>query len=138
MVFDDEWPEGNFPPITVLAHCLIIQAIDAGATEVHIVPVAETMQVLLRMDGQLRQHSVLPSFAYPKLVTCYKVMAEVSWASRQQPVTGHFSYRRKGRYYDVEATFPLRLHEPQVIIKITPSPGARADDEAATREREPA
>jgi len=116
-------------PIVAIAHALLEQAIDANATEIHIEPGADRMEVSYRIGGVLHRHMVLPTHIYPNLVTRYKVMAEVSWASRQQPVQGHFTLRRRGRYYDCELTFPLRLLDPKITVRITPGADAEGDDE---------
>jgi type II secretory ATPase GspE/PulE/Tfp pilus assembly ATPase PilB-like protein len=116
-------------PIIGIANAVIKHGIDSNATEIHLEPGPNRMEVYFRVDSQMQRQYALPARIYPALVTRYKVMAEVSWASRHQPARGHIALRHKGRFYDLDVTFPLRLLEPKITISITPGPAAERDDE---------
>lgn len=116
-------------PIVRIAHTIIEQAIDRNATEIHIEPGPDQMQIYFQVVGEFQQFMRMPAWIYPGLVTRYKVMADVSWASHHQPARGHFTLCHKGRYYDVEVTFPRRLLDPKITMSITPGADAEEDDE---------
>jgi type IV pilus assembly protein PilB len=116
-------------PIIGIANTIIKHGIDSSATEIHLEPGPNRMEVYFRLDGELQRQYALPDHIYPALVTRYKVMAEVSWASRHQPARGHIALRHKGRFYDLDLTFPLRLLDPKITISITPGPDAEGDEE---------
>jgi type IV pilus assembly protein PilB len=116
-------------PIVRIAHTIIELAIEANATEIQIVLGTKEMEVSYWIGGHWHRRVALPAYIYPNLVTRYKVMAEVSWASRQQPFTGDFSFRHRGRYYRIEITFPPRLLDPRITMSITVGPEVEGEDE---------
>jgi type II secretory ATPase GspE/PulE/Tfp pilus assembly ATPase PilB-like protein len=123
-----EIPVASVAPIIAVAHAIIEQAIDAHASEIQLLLLEDRMEVYNRVGEHLHRWMTLPARIYPNLVTRYKVMADVSWASRQLPVDGHISIRRRGRQYDIAVTFPVRLLDPRLIMTITPGPESVGDE----------
>jgi type IV pilus assembly protein PilB len=118
-------------PLVRIAYNIIHQAIKDNASEIVVEPGPDKTSVYYCIDHLLHWMFDMPSEYYPRLVTLYKVMTDVSWASRQQPLTGHLRVRHSQSYYDLEVTFPPRLLE-RITMRIIPGPEAEGDDEDAT------
>lgn len=117
-------------PIVHIARSILCQAIEAGASEIHIEPGADRMAVFFQIGGALQRipHLSLQADFQPRLVARYKVLAETGWASKDRPVKGHFAVSHDGKHYDLDLVFAATPLGEKVIISITAGSDARPGD----------
>ena len=68
-----------------------LQAIKRKASDVHLVPTADSSTVLFRLDGELHRTIVLPLRLHESMVARIKVLAEMDIAESRRPQDGSFS-----------------------------------------------
>lgn len=83
-----------------LVASILEQAVNAGASDVHIEPGEENLAVRFRVDGVLQDHSRYPLTLATGIVSRIKVMAGMDIAERRVPLDGRFHRRLSGREID--------------------------------------
>lgn len=83
-----------------LVASILEQAVNAGASDVHVEPGEDLLAVRFRVDGVLRDHSTYPLGLATGIVSRVKVMAGMDIAERRVPLDGRFHRRLAGREID--------------------------------------
>jgi general secretion pathway protein E len=105
-------------PVIRLINGLIAEAINQGASDIHVEPYENNLVVRMRIDGQLREVLQAPARAKARIVSRIKVMARLDIAERRLPQDGRISLSLGGRSVDVRvATLPSRYGE-RVVMRI--------------------
>jgi type IV pilus assembly protein PilB len=102
-----------------LVHGLMLYCIQHGASDIHVQPMAKTLDIRLRVDGQLETLLKLNRNAIPPVLSRLKVMADLDIAERRQPQDGRISFVLRHRTYDFRlSTVPTVFGEKAVIRAI--------------------
>jgi type IV pilus assembly protein PilB len=112
IVEDESQPEAEFvmdeidkdAPVIKLVHSIIAEAIDQGASDIHIDPGEGDMRVLLRIDGVLSQTATLKRAMAASIISRVKIMSEMDISERRVPQDGRFALTVGGRRVDVRVT----------------------------------
>jgi len=72
-------------PVVRLVHQLVGQAVEQGASDLHISPDGQDLRVRLRIDGVLRDVTTVPRRLAAGVVSRMKIMAELDIAERRVP-----------------------------------------------------
>ncbi len=91
-------------PVIKLVHSLIAEAIEQGASDIHIDPGEGDMRVLLRIDGVLSQTATLKRSMASSVISRVKIMSEMDISERRVPQDGRFALTVNGRRVDVRVT----------------------------------
>ena len=75
-------------PVVKLVHQLVAQAVEAGASDLHIMPDGTDLRVRFRIDGVLRDITTVPRRMAAGVVSRVKIMAELDIAERRVPQDG--------------------------------------------------
>ena len=105
-------------PIIRLLNSALTQAIEEGASDIHIEPFETRLVVRFRVDGLLRDVVEPPVVLAGRLVARVKVMARLNTAEKRVPQDGRISLRVGGRLVDVRvSTLPVHYGE-RVVMRI--------------------
>jgi type IV pilus assembly protein PilB len=91
-------------PVIKLVHSIIAEAIDQGASDIHIDPSESDMRVLVRVDGVLSQTATLKRTMAASVISRVKIMSEMDISERRVPQDGRFGLTVAGRRVDVRVT----------------------------------
>jgi type IV pilus assembly protein PilB len=91
-------------PVIKLVHSIIADAIEQGASDIHIDPGEGDMRVLFRIDGVLSQTSTLKRSMATSVISRVKIMSEMDISERRVPQDGRFALTVSGRRVDVRVT----------------------------------
>ncbi|NQT51226.1 Flp pilus assembly complex ATPase component TadA [bacterium] len=108
------------PVIVKLVYIIIIEAINAGASDIHIQPEEDCLRVRFREDGILRdaekhRHSWLYGRA---IIARLKVMAAMDIAEKRRPQDGRVSVSYAGQAYDLRVSCLPGIHGEKVVMRI--------------------
>jgi len=81
-------------PVVKLVHQLVAQAVEAGASDLHIMPDGTDLRVRFRIDGVLRDITTVPRRMAAGVVSRVKIMAELDIAERRVRRTAASGCRR--------------------------------------------
>ncbi|MDX2235202.1 MAG: type II secretion system ATPase GspE [Hyphomonadaceae bacterium] len=105
-------------PVIRLINSLLSQAINEGASDIHIEPYETVVVVRLRVDGVMREILQAPGKAKARLASRIKVMARLDIAEKRLPQDGRVSLSLGGRNVDVRvSTLPSR-HGERVVMRL--------------------
>ena len=105
-------------PIIRLLNSALTQAIEEGASDIHIEPFETRLVVRFRVDGLLRDVVEPPASVAGRIVARVKVMARLNTAEKRVPQDGRISLRLGGRMVDVRvSTLPTHYGE-RVVMRI--------------------
>jgi type IV pilus assembly protein PilB len=91
-------------PVIKLVHTIIAEAIEQGASDIHIDPGEGDMRVMLRIDGVLSQTATLKRAMAANVISRVKIMSEMDISERRVPQDGRFALTVAGRRVDVRVT----------------------------------
>jgi len=105
-------------PIINLVNYLLVQAIRAGASDIHVEPSRKFSIVRFRVDGQMYEALRPRRDMHPALVSRVKVMAKMDIAEHNRPQDGRFQVTVEGREVDFRvSTLPTVLGE-KIVMRI--------------------
>lgn len=97
---------------------LLQQALDAGASDIHIEPLDEAVRIRWRRDGVLCQAGTLHPGGLDKLVSRIKVMAGLDIANRRLPQDGRIVWKEGERRLDLRVSTLPTIRGEKVVIRI--------------------
>ena len=104
------------PSIVNLVNLIILEAIEARASDIHVEPFEKDIIVKYRVDGILHAVSPPPKRLQPAIVSRVKIMAGMNIAERFVPQDGHISFMApKGKIDLRVATVPTVFGECVVM-----------------------
>jgi type IV pilus assembly protein PilB len=125
---DDETEEGddgasvlvdeadNDAPIIKLVHSIVAQAIQQGASDIHVNPEEGDTRVLFRVDGVLMPAATVKRKMAAGVVSRIKILADLDISERRMPQDGRFALTVDGRRVDIRVvTLPLVYGEGAVM-----------------------
>lgn len=105
-------------PIAQTINLLLEYAIRSGASDIHIEPREEYVQVRYRIDGVLKEVNRLPRNVHRALVSRIKILSNLKIDESRVPQDGRFKVRVAGKQYALRvSTLPITDGE-KVVMRI--------------------
>jgi type II secretory ATPase GspE/PulE/Tfp pilus assembly ATPase PilB-like protein len=106
----------NEPTVINLVNLIISEAVRERASDIHIVPFEESIQLRYRIDGLLQEKPPPPKPLHAGLVSRIKIMADMNIAERYMPQDGHIQINHRGKRVDIRVgTLPTIYGEGMVL-----------------------
>jgi len=104
------------PSVVNLVNLVILEAIEARASDIHVEPFEKALKVKYRIDGMLHEMSPPPKRLQPAIASRIKIMAGMNIAERFVPQDGHISFAAPKGKIDIRvATVPTIFGECVVM-----------------------
>lgn len=101
-----------------LADAVIQRGVALGATDIHIEPLEERLQIRFRIDGLLQDGPVYPKALQPALMSRLKILSGLDIAESRMPQDGRVRIPVEGRSVDLRvSTFPT-VHGEDTVLRI--------------------
>jgi general secretion pathway protein E len=97
---------------------IVARAVAAGASDIHIQPGPESLELRLRVDGALRTIDKLPVAAAPALVSQIKVLARLPLAQKRLPHDGRLRLSAMGREVDLRVSILPSTHGEAAVLRL--------------------
>lgn len=105
-------------PIAQTINLLLEYAIQSGASDIHIEPREEFVQVRYRIDGVLKEVNRLPKNVLGALISRIKILSNLKIDERRVPQDGRFKIKIGGKQYALRvSTLPIADGE-KVVMRI--------------------
>lgn len=115
---DDLLRVADQAPVTQLVNMILLDAVKAGASDVHIEPFETRVRIRIRVDGLLYEQSEPPKHMETGLVSRLKVMAKLDIAEKRLPQDGTARVRVGEREIDIRvSTIPVAEGE-RVVLRL--------------------
>lgn len=105
-------------PVARLVSSIIIGAIDAGASDIHIEPQEPDMRIRYRIDGLLHDEIGVPSSVQQEVTSHIKVLANMDISERRVSQDGHITLRHSGRDYDLRISSLPAVKGEKIVIRL--------------------
>ena len=105
-------------PVIKFCDTLLVNAVNRGASDIHIEPFAQTVIVRLRIDGRLKVFDEIPLENYSAILARYKIMAEMNIAERRIPQDGKISMKIEDNDFDFRVSTIPTIHGEKIVIRI--------------------
>jgi len=111
-------------PVVKLIQSLFEDAVQVGASDIHIEPDEQVLRIRQRVDGVLQEQVMNEKRIAPALVLRLKLMGGLDISEKRLPQDGRFSLRVKERVVDVRlSTMPVQYGESVVMRLLDQSAG---------------
>jgi general secretion pathway protein E len=108
----------NKAPIIKLVNMLLFQALKLRASDIHLQPYVDRLQVRMRIDGVLYDTEAIPKKAQEAIISRVKVMGKMDIAERRLPQDGRASIRIGDGDVDVRiSSVPVQSGE-RIVFRI--------------------
>jgi len=105
-------------PVAKMIEVIIKNAIDGGASDIHIEPLDKNVRVRYRVDGVLYNSLTLPKKLGPALVSRVKILSNLKIDEKRKPQDGRFRITDLGENVDFRvSSFPTSYGE-KVVMRI--------------------
>ncbi len=126
LALDDLVSLANEAPVIKLVNLLLLEALEARASDVHIEGYADQLRVRYRIDGVLQDAPSPPSHLMPAVISRLKIMADLDIAERRVPQDGRIRLRLQDRPVDVRVSTLPTLHGESVVLRLLDKDEARS------------
>lgn len=121
-------------PVSRMVSVIMRQAVEGGASDIHIEPIGNESRVRYRIDGVLKTSLSLPMYVHPALISRIKVLANLKIDETRIPQDGRITEAIDGKKIDFRvSTFPVVDNEKVVMRILDTSLGAPTFDQLGYR-----
>jgi type II secretory ATPase GspE/PulE/Tfp pilus assembly ATPase PilB-like protein len=108
----------NEPTVVNLVNLIISTALRERASDIHLVPFENFVQLRYRVDGLLQEKQDPPKQLHPALVSRIKIMADMNIAERFMPQDGHIQINHRGNRVDIRVGTMPTIYGESVVMRL--------------------
>jgi len=110
--------QAELPPVVKMVNLIIQDGIRQGASDIHVEPTVNDLQVRTRVDGLLRDFMQVPKWLQGPVVSRLKILARLDIAERRLPQDGRIKVQLEGQSIDLRvSTLPTHFGE-KVVLRV--------------------
>ncbi len=119
--------EPNDAPVIRLVNLILLQAIEEGASDIHIEPREKTISVRLRVDGVLREILPPPKRMQWAITSRIKILSGLNIAERRLPQDGSCRVKIMSRRVDIRVSTIPTLYGEKVVMRLLDKANLKTD-----------
>ena len=105
-------------PVIKMVNHLIHQAVESGASDIHIEPFEGVLKIRYRIDGLLREVDAPPTRSTAAVISRIKIMANLNIAERRLAQDGRFKVRVRGKEIDLRVSTVPTMYGESVVMRL--------------------
>src|SRR4051795_11434225 len=105
-------------PVIKLVNQVVAQAVDRGASDVHLEPDGTQLRVRFRIDGVLVETANVPKRMSAGVISRVKIMPALDIAERRKPQDGRVGLTIDGHHVDLRVVTLPSVHGESVVMRI--------------------
>ena len=110
-------------PIVKLVNLILQEAIKDRATDIHVEPQEDKVNVRIRIDGVLQIIMTPPATSLSGLVTRIKILSKLNIAEKRLPQDGRFSIKTAAKDIDVRVSILPTVHGEKIVMRLLDKSG---------------
>jgi general secretion pathway protein E len=114
-------------PVIRLVQDLIVRAVEARASDIHIEPRVDSLRVRFRVDGVLHTVETLAPALAPGVTSRVKILARLDIAQRRLPQDGRIKSVVRGREIDLRVSTMPAMNGESCVLRILDRGAVRLD-----------
>lgn len=107
-------------PVVELVNNLLAQAVDSGASDIHVEPEETRFTVRMRVDGVLHTRMIQPYERYPAIGSRIKLIAGLDIAEKRLPQDGRITLRLSGKDMDIRVSTAPGVFGESIVMRLLP------------------
>ncbi|HEV8541430.1 MAG TPA: GspE/PulE family protein [Verrucomicrobiae bacterium] len=108
----------NEPTVINLVNVIISAAVRERASDIHLVPFENALQLRYRIDGLLQEKPPPPKNLHAAIVSRVKIMADMNIAERYMPQDGHIQIHHRGARVDIRVGTMPTIHGESLVMRL--------------------
>jgi general secretion pathway protein E/type IV pilus assembly protein PilB len=115
-----ELAEAQEASVVRLVNEILVEAVEARASDVHIESQASGLKIRYRVDGMLQSQPVPPEISrfQAAIISRLKIMARLNIAEKRLPQDGRIKLRMAGREIDIRVSVIPMLHGEGIVMRL--------------------
>jgi type IV pilus assembly protein PilB len=105
-------------PVIQLVNSIIAQAVEDGASDVHLEPDGRDMRVRFRIDGVLSETTTIPRRMVAGVISRVKIMADLDIAEKRLPQDGRVGLTVERHAVDVRVVTMPSVHGEGIVMRL--------------------
>jgi type IV pilus assembly protein PilB len=105
-------------PIIKLVNGVVAQAVEQGASDVHLSPDGHELRVRFRIDGVLQDSATVPRRMVSGVISRVKIMSDLDIAERRVPQDGRVGLTIDGHHVDLRVVTLPSVHGESIVMRI--------------------
>ena len=101
-----------------IVNSIIANGIEQGASDIHIEPFEERLQVRFRVDGILVPYKLFPINAATMVSARIKVLCKANIAEKRRHQDGRMAFEHQGNQYDLRTSFFVTVFGEKIVLRI--------------------
>jgi type IV pilus assembly protein PilB len=115
-------------PIIKFVNAMLVEAIQARASDIHIEPYEKRFRIRYRIDGTLMEKSQPPLGAAGAITTIIKILSKMDIAERRRPQDGRIKVKlKKGKPIDFRVSCIPTLFGEKIVLRILDQSALQVD-----------
>jgi type IV pilus assembly protein PilB len=105
-------------PVVKLVNQIVAQAVERGASDIHLAPDGSEVRVRFRIDGVLQDITTVPRKMAAGVVSRVKIMGELNIAEKRLPQDGRIGLSIDGRHVDLRVVTLPSVHGEGIVMRV--------------------
>ena len=105
-------------PVIKLVNQIVAQAVEQGASDIHLAPDGRELRVRFRVDGVLHDATSVPRRMAAGAISRVKIMADLNIAERRVPQDGRVGLTVDGRHIDLRVVTLPSVHGEAIVMRV--------------------
>jgi type IV pilus assembly protein PilB len=97
---------------------ILLQAIEEGASDIHLEPYETTVRVRYRVDGQLREVTPPPFGLFQQVISRLKILAKMDIAEKRKPQDGAIAMRNGEHRVDLRVSTVPCVFGEKIVMRV--------------------
>jgi len=110
--------------VTNLTNLIIMDGIRRNATDIHINPTADIVNVFYRIDGVLQHGHGIPKAAHNGIVSRIKILSQLDIAEQRLPQDGSFTFTFLNKSYDIRVSTVPTIYGENIVMRVLVGTGS--------------
>ena len=105
-------------PVVRLVNSILSQAVREGASDVHISPEKDSVQVRFRVDGKLHNVPAPPKSMLLHIISRLKILANMDIATSRVPQDGRFTVKLNNKEINIRASTIPTIYGENLVLRL--------------------
>ncbi len=105
-------------PVVRLVNSILSQGVREGASDIHISPEKEFVQVRFRVDGKLHEVPAPPKSMFLPIISRLKILANMDISVSRMPQDGRFTVKMKNKEINIRASTIPSVYGENLVLRL--------------------
>jgi type IV pilus assembly protein PilB len=116
--FEELSKEAQDSPVVKAVNAIIVEAINFGASDIHIEPMEKILKIRFRVDGILRTYKDWPAHIKDAVAARIKILANLDISEKRLPQDGRIRFRVNNRKYDLRVSTLPTVYGEKIVMRL--------------------